>query len=319
VRVLTLGSHAELERQNLLVRDLAAATGDRLPHLGLYRGEGLSLLRQRVTGREPIVTLAQRLAEDAARPEQAAATVDALLRLKLARWHFELARAPEPAALTLGELLKAEPPDWEAVERELGRAALDAAVAEEGVALADLERAVAKHALHPERALLGPVHGALDGNSVLVDVNGRMELTGFQRAGIRWRALDFLSLERALKFDLAVRQVDPACLMRMEQALETHGPNDRPRSLTLALGPLPYGRRLAASAACVAAVRRAALESGAVSDAAQYRRGLALSTAALLGAPGERNLAYVVRSLAHHVRLAEPGYRGDQEAISSPA
>jgi hypothetical protein len=69
----------------------------------------------------------------------------------------------------------------------------------------------------------------------------------------------------------------------------------------------------------VAAVRKAALESGAVSDAAQYRRGLALMTAGLLGSPGERNLAYVVRSLAHHVRLAEPGYRGDQEAISSPA
>jgi len=154
---------------------------------------------------------------------------------------------------------------------------------------------------------------------VLVDVNGRMELTNFRHAGIRWRALDFLSLERALKFDLAIQQVDAGSLMRMEQALETHGPDDRPRTLTLALGPLPHGRRLATSAACVAAVRRAALESGAVSDAAQYRRGLALMTAGLLGAPGERNLGYVVRSLAHHIRLAEPGYRGDQEAISSPA
>ena len=123
VRVLTLGSHAELERQNLAVRDLAGATGDRLPHLGLYRGEdGLSLLRQRVAGREPVITLADRLAEDAARPEQAAATIDALLRLRLARWHFELARPPEPAELALGQLLSAEAaePDWRAVEHELG-------------------------------------------------------------------------------------------------------------------------------------------------------------------------------------------------------
>ena len=69
----------------------------------------------------------------------------------------------------------------------------------------------------------------------------------------------------------------------------------------------------------MAAVRKAAVDAGAVSDAAQYRRGLALMTAGLLGAPGERNVSYLVRSLAHHVRLAEPGYRGDQEAISSPA
>ena len=322
IRVLTVGEHAELERQNLAVRDLAGATGDRLPHLGLYRGDdSVSLLRQRVTGREPVMTLAARLAEDAHRPEQAAATVDALLRLKLARWHFELARPPEAVELPLSTLtgIEAADPNWDAVERELGRAALEGAVAEEGVALADLERAVAKLADHVERALLGPVHGALDGRSVLVDSGGRMELTNFAHAGIRWRALDFLSLERALKFDLTIQQVDDGSLMRMEQALETHGPDDRPRALALALGPLPHGRRLATGAACVAAVRKAAIESGAVSDAAQYRRGLALMTAGLLGAPGERNLAYVVRSLAHHVRLAEPGYRGDQEAISSPA
>jgi RND superfamily putative drug exporter len=322
IRVLMLGPHAELERQNLVVRDLAAATGDRLPHLGLYRGDdGVSLLRQRVTGREPVMTLADRLAEDAARPEQAAATIDALLRLKLARWHFELARPPEPAELGLGQLcgIEATDPNWDAVERELGRAALEAVVAEERVALEDLERAVGRLVIHVERALLGPVHGALDGHSVLVDVNGRMELTRFGHAGIRWRALDFLSLERALKFDLTIQQVDADSLMRLERALETHGPSDRPRDLVAALMALPHGRRLAASAACVAAVRKAALECGAVSDAAQYRRGLALMTAALLGAPGERNLAYVVRSLAHHVRLAEPGYRGDQEAISSPA
>ena len=167
IRVLTLGPHAELERQNLAVRDLAGATGDRLPHLGLYRGEdGISLLRQRVTGREPVMTLGERLAEDAARPEQAAATIDALLRLKLARWHFELARPPEPAELALAQLtgIEASDPGWDAVERELGRAALEAAVAEEGVALADLERAVAKLAGHVERALLGPVHGALRGD-----------------------------------------------------------------------------------------------------------------------------------------------------------
>ena len=322
IRVLMLGPHAELERQNLAVRDLAGATGDRLPHLGLYRGDdGISLLRQRVTGREPVMTLADRLAEDAARPEQAAATIDALLRLKLARWHFELARPPEPAELALSQLtgIEASDPGWDAVERELGGAAREAAVAEEGVALADLERAVGKLAGHVEHALLGPVHGALDGHSVLVDSGGRMELTRFGRAGIRWRALDFLSLECALKFDLAIQQVDDESLMRMERALETHGPDDRPRALALALSSLPHGRRLATSAACVATVRKAALEAGAVSDAAQYRRGLALMTAGLLGAPGERNVSYVVRSLAHHVRLAEPGYRGDQEAISSPA
>ena len=130
---------------------------------------------------------------------------------------------------------------------------------------------------------------------------------------------DSLSLECALKFDLAIQQVADESLMRMERALESHGPDDRPRALVLALGELPHGRRLATSAACVAAVRKAALEAGAVSDAAQYRRGLALMTAGLLGAPGERNVSYLVRSLAHHVRLAEPGYRGDQEAISSPA
>ena len=322
VRVLTVGHHAELERQNLAVRDLAGATGDRLPHLGLYRGEDdVSLLRQRVTLREPVMTLGERLAEDAARPEQAAATIDALLRLRLARWHFELARPPEPAELALEQLLSVEAPapDWDGVERELGRAALEGAVAEEGVALADLERAVQKLGGHVERAVLGPVHGGLDGASVLVDRDGRMELTNFAHAGLRWRALDFLSLECALKFDLTIQQVDDGSLMRMEQALETHGPDDRPRALTLALGPLPHGRRLATSAACVATVRRAAVECGAVSDAAQYRRGLALMTAGLLGAPGERNLCFVVRSLAHHVRLAEPGYRGDQEAISSPA
>jgi putative drug exporter of the RND superfamily len=322
VRVLTLGTHAELERQNLAVRDLAGATGDRLPHLGLYRGEeGLSLLRQRVTGREPLTTLADRLAEDAMRPEQAAATIDALLRLRLARWHFELASPPEPAELALQQLLSIEPtaPNWAAVELELGRDALEAALAEEGVGLDDLERAVGKLAAHVERALLGPVHGALDGHSVLVDRDGRMELTSFGHAGLRWRALDFLSLECALKFDLFVRHVEPAALMRLEQALEQHGPDDRPRDLLAALASVPHGRRLAAAAACVATVRRAAVECGAVSDVAQYRRGLALMTAGMLADPADRNLAFVVRSLAHHVRLAEPGYRGDQEAISSPA
>ena len=322
VRVLTIGPHAELERQNLAVRDLTGATGDRLPHLGLYRGEdGLSLLRQRVAGREPVVTLADRLAEDAARPEQAAATIDALLRLRLARWHFEPARPPEPAELALAQLLSRErpQPSWAVVEHELGRPALEAALAEEGVALADLERAVGKLAAHVERALLGPVHGALGGRSVLVDRDGRMELTGFAHAGIRWRALDFLSLECALKFDLCVQHVDAAALMRLEQALESHRADDRPRDLVTALAAAPCGRRLAATAACVATVRRAAVECGAVADAAQYRRGLALMTAGMLAAPAERNLAFVVRSLAHHVRLAEPGYRDDQEAISSPA
>ena len=267
IRVLTLGPHAELERQNLAVRDLAGATGDRLPHLGLYRGEDdISLLRQRVTGREPVMTLAERLAEDAARPEQAAATIDALLRLKLARWHFELARPPEPAELALSQLT-----------------GIEARRSRTGTPSSASSAAPRSRPRSPRRASRSPTSSArspsspttssarcsarstarCDGDTVLVDVNGRMELTGFGRAGIRWRALDFLSLECALKFDLAIQQVDDESLMRMERALETHGPDDRPRALALALGPLPHGRRLATSAACVATVRKAALEAGA--------------------------------------------------------
>lgn len=144
----------------------------------------------------------------------------------------------------------------------------------------------------------GFVHGDLHTQNVLVDESEAAFLIDFAWAERKWRAVDFLMMECSLKFVCAPFDAEVDDLCELEALLDAEVTSD---DLALWAENTPFGREIAPAAAGVAVVRRLALDSGAVADFTQYRRGLAILTSALATRPGLNRL-YLLYSLAHQVR-----------------
>jgi hypothetical protein len=229
---------------------------------------------------------------------------------RMARWHFSDVEVHRTETLALSDAL-----DWWTTRlnwdhdqtviarsaNEIGRDGVETSLnTVVGVSIPETEDAVRRIAASREEVELGPVHGDLHAQNLLVDQDGTVELIDFRfTSPSKWRAIDFLMLECSLKFLVAPR-TDLRDLLDLEILIE-----DAPDRLSETFDARIYGAELAEVGAAVTQVRECALQAGAVSSFDQYRRGLTVLTAGLASMPG-LNRVFLLHSLAHHATRANP-------------
>jgi len=201
--------------------------------------------------------------------------------------------------------------DWWLKRLALQRAAEQVGI--EGVALSieehtsiklsELVRRVELLLDRTEAITIGPIHGDLHAQNVLVGSRGEITLIDYGWTSERWRAVDFLMLECSLKFLVTppTARLDDLLLVEalLEEAVSVWPFDEWNRLVTFI-----HGHELAKIGAAVQAVRSCALASGAVADAEQYRRGLIALTAGLASLRREINRVFLLHSLAYHVGQA---------------
>ncbi len=145
---------------------------------------------------------------------------------------------------------------------------------------------------------LGPVHGDLHCQNILIDHMSNMHLIDFGWTAIRWRAIDFLMLECSLKFIVSPPDAELVDLLQLDEKIDEEGPIESLLSDIRCI----YGNEMRKIAAGVFEIRRIALQLGAVSDMMQYRKGLFLLQVALSSYPNFVNRPYIFHSCAHLLR-----------------
>ncbi|MDA0183286.1 hypothetical protein OJ997_23445 [Solirubrobacter phytolaccae] len=238
-------------------------------------------------------------------PDEATKLIDDLYRKRLQGWHFPTKKRFATANLPMREALDwwTDRIDLPKTMDEIGTSGLATSLERFVAITPDEVISLVEDILdREERITLGPVHGDLHSQNILVGT-GRIDLIDFGWTNeSKWRAVDFLMLECSLKFLVTPANARLVDLLRMETALEPALVGDAVD--TASLQALIHGRELAVVAAAVGAIRRAALDAGAVTDASQYRRGLVALTAGLASLPDKINRVFLLHSLATHVKKA---------------
>jgi hypothetical protein len=237
-------------------------------------------------------------------PEDAAALIRSLYEERLGGWHFPPGATFRRRFVELGDAL-----DWWTKKIDLpetlqsiGYDGMRSSVRERcDVDVATLPDDVERILSERIPAAFGPVHGDLHSQNVLV-VGSQPQLIDFgwtHRS--KWRAVDFLMLECSLKFLAAPSDALLDDLLALERSLESVLGGGEFEWADL--GGRVHGDELAVVGAAVEEIRRCALESGAVTDAPQYRLGLAAMTAGLASIPQGINRVFLFHSLALHTRV----------------
>jgi len=229
--------------------------------------------------------------------------IDSVFRERMVRWHFADSGDFEHREEPLRDAL-----DWWLGHLDLDRAAeqvgvegLASSLAQHGlVALDELPGQVDAVLDRSEQITIGPVHGDLHAQNILVGTDGAITLIDYGWTSHRWRAVDFLMLECSLKFLVSPPHARLEDLMLVEELLE-EAVETWPIGEWGRLVSFIHGRELAKIGAAIQAVRACALTSEAVTGPAQYRRGLIALTAALASLPSEINRVYLVHSLAFNL------------------
>lgn len=303
--VLKIGPRHKLEREEQAVTDVAAAIDRDFPHMRLFvteKDEQRALLRQQFVG--GVESLRQRLSGPECGPQRAAKLVEDLYGRRMKRWHFADGPSYGTESSTLGGALAGyvKHAKWDEATAEVGAAAMNSAAHPFAPTSNELQSAVADLMATTDTFTMGPAHGDLHSQNVLVAEDGHIELIDFGKTTQHaWRAVDFLMLECSVKFLVAPQHVDVEYLIEIDRLLDRK-PDIEPDDVGRHFASAPYGRRLATAAVAVATIRRLAAEAGAVTESDQYERGLVTMTTGLLTLPGHVNRPYLVRTIAYHLK-----------------
>ena len=275
--VLKIGPAKKLRREHEAYSNIASAIDLGSPHMALveFSGSGLAALRQEFATALGGRSVSLRSAVHELRtPAETASLIDGVFRDRMSRWHFAPSGTFDRQEQPLRDAL-----DWWLKRLDLERAADQVGI--EGVAssikrhasvtLEELFRLVEALLDRVEPIAVGPIHGDLHAQNILVGSSGEITLIDFGWTSHRWRAVDFLMLECSLKFLVSppTARLEDLLLVEslLERAVGSWSFDDWNQ-----LVPRVHGRDLAKIGAAVQAVRSCAVSSGAVVDAEQYRR-----------------------------------------------
>lgn len=309
-RVFKIGDRKKIEQEHEAIVHVVQAI-DQYPapvsmHYPDDRSEPDALLRLDFVGHEDEEPQSLRqFITDAADPREVTAAIHRLYFQRMRSWHV-LSSPTRTSVVAMGDAL-----DWwltrmdlDGLRSTLGSAAADASlVARCEISYEDVVRTVDEVRRRKREIALGPVHGDLHAQNVLIDPDGDLHLIDFGWTAERWRAIDFLMLECSLKFLVSPAHAPLDDLLGVDARL---GPPDDPRIDEIDFASLLYGNSLEKIARGVGVVRKAAFECGAVSDPYEYLDGLLLLTAGLSSLPTGINRAYLLHALGLHCR----DYRG---------
>lgn len=310
-RVFKIGPRRKLEQEHDAIVHIVQAI-DAFPvvaslHSSEDSDEPDALLRLEFVGEaddEP-QSLRQFIAS-AARTDEVTAIIKRLYYERMRSWHV-LSNPTRTEEVTLGAAL-----DWWIIRMDLpglrstlGRTAIDASLATRcDISFGDIERTVEMVRAREREVAIGPVHGDLHAQNVLVDRDGDLHLIDFGWTAERWRAIDFLMLECSLRFLVSPPHALLDDLLTIDAQL---GPPDDPRPNEIDFSTLLHGDSLQKVACGVGIIREAAFECGAVQDADEYREGLLLLTAGLSSLPMGINRTYLIHALANQCRHYRDG------------
>lgn len=305
LHVFKIGPSKKLKREYEAIMQVAAPIDSSVGVPFYFRNGGKSLLRQPFSGGDPhSIRSLKDFVRNAGSAEEAANTVRDLYRSRMEMWHSNEKRPSQ----TLTNQPYGEALDWwlsrvnisDAVEL-LGRNALETNLKEmHGVSIDDIESSAKSLMMTSDDFVIGPVHGDLHAQNVLIGAGGKIYLIDFGWCAERWRAIDFLMLECSLKYVVAPRHASVGSLLRLDGRIDeiTKG------RITPAIGwtnEVLYNEYLDKLAFSIAEIRMAALDFGAVKDHSQYRIGLFLLTLGLTSMPYRINHAFMFHSLADYI------------------
>lgn len=143
---------------------------------------------------------------------------------------------------------------------------------------------------------IGPVHGDLHAQNILVDSGSNIHLIDFGWTSKKWKAIDFLMLECSIKFLVIPQSARQKDLLILEQLVELDVGHLRLQELS----ELLYGCLLYKTARAIRRLRELCLNFGYVTDMNHYRQGLVVLTSCLSGYP-RLNRRFLLNSLCLHI------------------
>ena len=300
LHVFKIGATHKLQREHDAIRSIASVIDNKVVTPILVSNGDLSLLRQPFSGGDPgsVDSLKDylRRCEDA---KKAVEIIQKLYRQRLRNWHYAEDRPRAMRRESLGVALDwwVSRTDLDVVVGRLGRRAIDDAIQRRhAISLDEVAKGVIEMLGVVGDYRMGPVHGDLHSQNVLVDASEAVHLIDFGWCSERWIAIDYLMLECSLKYVVAPRLANLTDLLEMNGKIEQ-------ASVDLSDDgnwddAILYGMDLEKVARCVMEIRSAALDHQAVVDIDQYERGLAALTYGLLSMPAGINHPYMIHSLA---------------------
>jgi hypothetical protein len=304
--VFKIGPERKLCKEMDAIRDIASVIDPGFPNTELLKEKNgdLALLRQEFLGDASGAVNSLRIAmRESTAPVTAYETLRELYQQRMVHWH----------PLKVEELdyyVRRKTSFGDALESWWKRAAVADQISAVG-STAITQSFTARFACSPStieeslgvlaatRATLpiGPSHGDLHSQNVLLDASGGIQLIDYGWTDEYWRAVDFLMMECSLKFLVSPANAQLDDLLVMEQVLEPALTGHEIDTAPLEKCMLPQALEVVAQA--VSAVRRCALDTAAVSGPSEYRPGLALMTAGHSTMPGLNQL-FLLHSLAFH-------------------
>ena len=165
------------------------------------------------------------------------------------------------------------------------------------IGVAELEKKVQSIADKEMDVVVGPVHGDLHAQNIILEPSeNRIHLIDFGWTARKWKAIDFLMLECSLKFLATPSNARATDLLGIEENLE-EGINWMTKH---PFGDCVFGTQLNLIGGMIARIRNLCInEFQYVSSFEEYRRGLVALTGALASLE-PLNRRFLVNSLAFH-------------------
>ncbi len=303
--VFKIGPASKLTREHDAIVKIVSRIEKGFPNVEFIQSENdeldLALLLQEFVGTSDGAVRNLKSYFARAKPSEAEGVINKLYSERLHAWHYEVKSAQHNHDEGTPPSTYAEALDWwvsraninEAAE-SVGKSSIEKLLGEKfGFSIDSLQHELGRLASLADTFPMGPVHGDLHAQNILLDSYDQIQVIDYGWTSFRWRAIDFLMLECSLKFLVAPNYVDINDLLLLDDVVEAGSMIDFVR-----LNECRYGERLESIARAVRAIRHHALTSGASSTILQYRRGLAMLMNGLTSLPGDVNKAYLLCSLA---------------------
>jgi tRNA A-37 threonylcarbamoyl transferase component Bud32 len=145
--------------------------------------------------------------------------------------------------------------------------------------------------------VIGPIHGDLHAQNILVDADGTIHLIDFAWSCENWKAIDFLMLECSLKFLVAPMNARQRDLLVLEELIDFGIPD----GACIKHDAHIYGHELKTITAAINKIRRICEEREYIANHADYLRGLVALTGCLASLP-LLNRRFLINSLAYNMR-----------------
>lgn len=299
--VFKIGNPGKLLREYDAIRKYAAPLLDNFPHVeyAVSKDGQRAILSQEFLGTsDGSVRSLRRFIEEADSEEQVVAILDRLYSERILAWRID---TPQTRVGRIqDELLPwIQKGDLDAAIRDIGEAALEESLlVNYGIALRTLRDLIGSVVRSRVVVQVGPVHGDLHAQNVILGDKDRLSLIDFGWTDVRWRAIDYLWLECSLKYVVSSPYARLEDLDVMDALIDDSWDNDAEIN-TAALDGRMYAASLKKIAAGVAAIRRRARSRVAALSLNDYRKGIITMSCALTSVP-KLNRTYLIHSIARN-------------------